>query len=62
MARLSEQEKAQLKEAAGRKSPRPPAPRVLTAEQFLAFATFASSLPKQLATKPVRFGGNHWKL
>lgn len=61
MARLSDQEKAQLKEAAGRKSPRPPAPPVLPAEQFLAFATFASSLRKT-ATKPVRFGGSHWKL
>lgn len=61
MARLSDQEKAQLKEATGRKSPRPPAPPVLPTESFLKFAAFASSVGKQ-STKPVRFGGNHWKL
>lgn len=61
MARLSDEEKIQLKEAAGRKSPRPPAPPVLPAESFLSFAAFASSLTRH-STKPVRFGGSHWKL
>lgn len=61
MARLTDIEKAQLKEAALRKGPRAPAPPVLPAERFLAFATFASSLTK-LSTRPVRFGGSHWKL
>jgi hypothetical protein len=61
MARLSDQEKTQLKEATARKSPRAPAPPVLPAERFLGFAAFASGLCKP-AAKPVRFGGNHWKL
>lgn len=61
MAHLSDQEKAQLREAATRKSPRPPPPPVMPPERFVAFAAFASSLAKS-ATKPVRFGGNHWKL
>jgi hypothetical protein len=61
MARLIDQEKAQLKEATARKAPRAPAPPALPAERFLRFAAFASSVGKQ-STKPVRFGGSHWKL
>ena len=61
MARLSDQEKNQLQEAARRQAPRPPAPPALPPESFLTFATFASGLAKP-TTKPVRFGGRHWKL
>jgi hypothetical protein len=60
MARLSDQEKGQLLAAARRKvSPPPPVP-VRPADDFLAFASFASSLKP--VPKPVRFGGAHWKL
>ncbi len=60
MARLSEQEKLQLKTAADRKTPRPPPVSLQPAERFLAFASFASQLKPAL--KPVRFVGQHWKL
>lgn len=60
MARLSPREKAQLKAAARRPTPRPPAPPAQPAERFVAFASFASQLAP--APKPVRFGGAHWKL
>lgn len=60
MARLSEQEKRQLKTAAERKTPRPPPMPPRPIEEFLAFASFASELKP--ASKPVRFGGEHWKL
>lgn len=60
MARLSEQEKLQLKRAFDPKAPRPPRVPVRPVEQFLAFASFASELKP--VPKPVRFGGDHWKL
>ena len=60
MARLSEQEKAALVAAARRKAPRPPRVPARRAEEFLAFATFASTIAP--APKPVRFVGRHWKL
>jgi hypothetical protein len=60
MARLSEREKRELKAAARRTAPRPPAAPLRTPVDFLAFATFASQFKS--APKPVRFGGDHWKL
>jgi hypothetical protein len=60
MARLSETEKAQLVAATRRNAPRPPRVPVLSAQAFVAFATFASTLKR--APKPVRFSGSHWKL
>lgn len=60
MARLTEEEKKALLEAARRPVPRPPPVPLLPPEDFLAFATFASRF--QTAPKPVRFGGKHWKL
>lgn len=60
MARLSEKEKTQLLAASRRKTPRPPPAPALSAPDFLAFATFASTFSP--APKPVRFGGRHWKL
>lgn len=60
MARLNEREKVQLKEAARRVAPRPPHVPTLSPQNFVAFATQASNL--QPARKPLRFGGNHWKL
>ena len=61
MARLTEIEKAQLLRPLGRSvrlQPRLPAehPRV-----YLDFVTQMSRL-SILPAKPVRFGGNHWKL
>ena len=60
MARLSEQEKRQLKTAAERKTPQPPPMSPRPIEQFLAFASFASELKP--VPKLVQFGGDHWKL
>jgi len=60
MARLSAREKLQLTAAARRKMPRPPSVSRRPLEQFLAFASFASQFKP--APKPVRFGGEHWKL
>jgi len=60
MARLSEQEKSQLLAAARRQAPPPPRVPVRRPDDFLTFATFASSLKP--IPKPVRFGGQHWKL
>ncbi len=60
MARLSEPEKEQLRLAARRPAPLQPklAPRPF--RDFVEFATWMSSF-KQVP-KPVRFGGEHWKL
>lgn len=60
MARLSEVEKAQLLAAARRKPVRAPKPAVRPPGAFLEFATFASMLNR--VAKPVRFGGQNWKL
>jgi hypothetical protein len=60
MARLSEDEKAQLLAAARRKTVRAPKPVARALRDFLEFATFASTFAR--AAKPVRFGGRHWKL
>lgn len=60
MARLSEQEKKQLRSATRRASPRAPKVPLRPVRDFVEFATFASTLNP--APKPVRFGGQHWKL
>ena len=60
MARLSEREKGQLLAATRRKTGSAPKPVVRSARDFLEFATFASGLNR--VVKPVRFGGEHWKL
>ena len=60
MARLSEREKLQLQAAARRRTPRPPSIGRRPVPDFVAFASFASEFKP--APKPVRFGGNHWKL
>jgi hypothetical protein len=60
MARLSDQEKAQLKAGARRKTPRPPPVSARPVDQFLAFVSLASTFKP--APKPVRFVGQHWKL
>jgi hypothetical protein len=60
MARLTEIEKAQLLAAARRPAPRPPKPVLRPAADFVEFVSFASGLKP--VTKPVRFGGKHWKL
>lgn len=60
MARLTEQEKKQMLDAARRKTERAPKAAPLLPESFIAFATAASAL--RPAPKPVRFTGEHWKL
>lgn len=60
MARLTEEEKTEIRAAAER--PRVVQPQVtkMSPAAYAAFATFASRLSR--AEKPVRFGGKHWKL
>lgn len=60
MARLSERERLQLQEAAQRVTPKSPPVPTLSPQNFVAFATQASNLHP--VRKPLRFGGNHWKL
>jgi hypothetical protein len=61
MARLSKTERRQLATATKRRpeTPAPEAP-LLSPRAYLAFATFAARFGP--AKKPVRFGGDEWKL
>lgn len=65
MVRLSDREKAQLKEGLGgsnepAKPSRQDKPPAVTRAQFIKFATFANRFAR--GRKPVNFGGKHWKL
>jgi hypothetical protein len=60
MARLSEREKEQLLTATRRKTRRAPRAPARPPRDVLEFATFASTFAP--VVKPVRFGGQHWKL
>jgi hypothetical protein len=61
MARLSKVEKRQLVAATKRRAAKPaPLPPLLSPRAYVEFATFAARFGG--APKPVRFGGDEWKL
>lgn len=60
MASLNEEEKAALRAAAAQPPLRQPPPPTLPIADYLRQLGRLSHLPSAL--KPVRFGGDHWKL
>lgn len=61
MARLTDREKKQLREATRNNPPAPaPRPRTMTPREYVEFATFAARFAR--GTKPVRFSGDRWRL
>jgi hypothetical protein len=60
MARLTEEEKAELRRPWPRHEIRPPTAPRLSFLAFLEFATFASRF--QRGVKPVRFTGKYWRI
>lgn len=61
MARLTDTEEAQWREAARKRASAPaPRPRRMTAKEYLEFATFAAAFTR--GRKPVKFSGDRWRL
>ncbi len=60
MARLTEIEKAQLLRPLKHAADKPSAPPVRSLRSYIEFATEAARFGSN--SKPVRFGGKHWKL
>jgi len=61
MARLSDTEKRQLVAATKRRPAKsPPPPRPMSPREYMEFATFAARFAR--GSKPVRLGGDEWKL
>lgn len=61
MAKLTETEKAQLARPTPRPKQREPRLAVVSAKDYVAFATLASNATPAVL-KPAHFPGGHWKL
>lgn len=61
MARFTDTEEAQWREAARQRPAAPePRPRRMTAKEYLDFVTFAAAFTR--GKKPVKFSGDRWRL